>query len=115
MKRCLFVWAFASVAMWGQDRALIVVPNSLPGSDQLQSFQNAFQRGNAFRGGKVIVLPDTGFQEFAPVARTCVVPLLAAPMNPNVDRKMVIHPPESAFDSAGIVKGLPPCSSRAAK
>jgi hypothetical protein len=117
MKRCLFVLAFASVAMWGQDRAVIVVPDSLPDADQLKSLDDAFQRGNALPSGKVLFVPNARVLELEPTVpttpdtRTCAVPLLVVPVNPNIDRKMVVRPHKSAFESAGIVKGMPPCSN----
>jgi hypothetical protein len=117
MKRCLFVWAFASVAMWGQGRGVIVVPNSLPDADQLQSLEDAFQHGNPLPTGKMIVLPNARVLELpltaptTPDARTCAFPLLVVPVNPNIDRKMVIRPHKSAFESADIIKGMPPCSN----
>lgn len=110
MKRCLFVLAVASVGMWGQDRTVVVVPDSLPDADQIKSFEDAFRRG------ETKIAPNAILFESAPVERICVVPLLAAQINPNVDLKMpVIHPPKFRSENAGIVKGLPPCERRAVK
>jgi len=103
--------------MWGQGRAVIVAQNSLPDADQLKSLDDAFQRGSALPSGKMLFVPNAHVLELpstaqtTPDARTCAVPLLVVPVNPNIDRKMVIHPPKSAFESAGIIKGLPPCST----
>ncbi len=117
MKRCLFVLVFASVAMRGQDRLVAVVLNSIPDSDQLKSFEDAFRHGGALPSGKIIFAPNAHVLEIprtaptTPDTRTCVVPLLVVPINPNIDRKMVVHPPKSAFESADIIKGVPPCAS----
>jgi len=43
-----------------------------------------------------------------PRTATCVVPLLSAPVNPNVDRNMPeVKTPSASQD--GVVTGLPPC------
>jgi hypothetical protein len=110
MKRCLLVLTFACVAMRGQDHTIVVVPNIAPDADQLKSFEDAFRRG------KTIIVPSLGLFETAPKANTCVVRLLAAPMDPHVDQTMpVYHPHKVKSEDAGIVKGLPPCASRTAK
>jgi hypothetical protein len=110
MKRCLSVLAFACALMRGQDHTVVVVPNTRAGADQLKSFEDAFSRG------KTILVPSLGLFETAPQANTCVVRLLAAPMDRDVDQTMpVYHPPKVNSEDAGIVKGLPPCASRTAK
>lgn len=74
-----------------------------------QTRPNWFQQANA-QPQPVLNL------ETLPRASTCVVPLLAVPVNPNADRKMpVLHPPKFKSESAGIVKGLPPCSNSSSK
>jgi hypothetical protein len=113
MKRCLFVLAFASVAVWGQNHTVVLVPNTLPDADQFKSFEDAF-RPDALSHAKEMLLP--GLLETAPISRTCVVPLLAAPINPNAGQTMpVLHPPKLKSENAEVVKGLPPCASRTAK
>jgi hypothetical protein len=53
----------------------------------------------------------TAFRDSAPQA--CSVPLLAAPVDPNVDPKMpVLKPPAENIDRMPVVKGLPPCPSQ---
>ena len=110
MKRCLFVLVYAAAAMWGQDRPFVVLKDPLPDADQLKSFEDAFRRG------EMKIAPNAVLFETAPVTQTCVVPLLAAPINPNADRTMpVVRPPKLRSENAGVAKGLPPCERRAAK
>jgi len=53
----------------------------------------------------------TVFLDSAPQA--CSVPLLAVPVDPNVDLKMpVLKTPAENIDRMPVAKGLPPCSSQ---
>jgi len=59
--------------------------------------------------------PTVLYPETQPRVSTCVVPLLVVPVDPNTDPKMLINPPKFKSESAGIVKGMPPCSNRRLK
>jgi hypothetical protein len=53
----------------------------------------------------------TVFLDSAPQA--CSVPLLAVPVDPNVDLKMpVLKTPAENIDNMPVAKGLPPCPSQ---
>jgi hypothetical protein len=109
MKRCLLL-ASACAGMWAQDRVIIVAPGSLPNPDQLKSIEDAFRRQKAI----VVIKPD--LPETAFLASTCAVPLLAAPINPNVDPAMpVLRPRKTEPESGGIIKPMSACSSRSSK
>lgn len=100
MKRCVLALAFASVALHGQNQ---------PQIRQIDPGHVTILKDKP-RGAYAIVVPEAVRPAVAPRARTCVAPLLAAPVPTDVDSKMpILHPPESISESAEIVKGLPPC------
>ena len=47
--------------------------------------------------------------------RTCVIPLLEVPVDPEVDRKMMVPVPKSNVDRMPIAPGLPACVSNRLK
>jgi hypothetical protein len=57
------------------------------------------------------VQPRTVILAHRPAPQVCSVPLLVAPVDPNVDLKMPQLPTEN-LDPMPVAKGLPPCSSR---
>ena len=134
MKSCWFLLAFAPALLQGQNQPLPSLPN--PDTDRPQSRNEKeadWPRIQTLPNGMVLVQTrpnwfqspkqkrfdwqQTNTQprpvlnpETQPGVSTCVVPLLAVPVNPNADRKMpMLNPPKSKSESAGIVKGLPPC------
>lgn len=140
MKSRWFLLAFAPALLQGQNQAGSPLPNSDTDRPQLRSENEAdWPRIQTLPNGMVLVqtrpnwnqalkqkpfdwqLTNTQPQpvlnlDTQPRASTCVVPLLVVPVNPNTDTKMpVLNPPRSKSESAGIVKGLPPCPDRSSK
>jgi hypothetical protein len=102
MRRWILVSAFASVAALGQEQ---------PARPPSGNAANPKALENALRGTRLIIVqPEGVFSEAATRARSCVVPLLEALVNPNVDRKMIVPLPKSNLDNMPIVQGLPTCS-----
>ena len=131
--------AFASALLQGQDQPGVLLPK--PGTDQTQALRekpfdwpliqsqpnsvlnletepNWYQalKQKRFDWRLTNTQPGTVFNlEAQPRESTCVVPLLVVPVDPNTDPKMLINPPKSKSESAGIVKGLPPCRNSSSK
>jgi len=119
MRRCVLVLAFASVAALGQEQPAMRSPNLNP--NRAKSVENAVR--NLFRMNRA----PWGVVRFAPAPRglmlldpgprerTCVVPLLEVPVDPEVDRKMMVPVPKSNVDRMPIAPGLPACVSNRLK
>jgi len=66
---------------------------------------------NALRGGRLTIVLERAAER----ARSCVVALLEVPIDPKVDRKMIVPLPKSNADHMPIVQGLPTCSENRLK
>lgn len=88
--------------------ALVAQEPAAPPSSDFNAPQSWFQwKKFASVQPRFLVLPSTRAPE------VCAVPLLAAPVDPNVDLKMPqFKEPADNIDHMPIVKGLPPCPSR---
>ncbi len=84
-------------------------PNLNP--NRAKSVENAIH--NLFRMNR----EPRGVVRFAPGPRerTCVVPLLEVPVDPEVDRKMMVPVPKSNVDRMPVAPGLPACVSHRLK
>jgi len=135
MRSCWFFLAFAPALLQGQDQPGSLLPK--PDTDRPQALQerpfdwpliqsqpntvlnpemeNSWAQApgqKRFDWQLTNTQPRTVLNpETQPRVSTCVVPLLLVPVNPKTDPKMVIKPPKFKSESAGIVKGLPPCRS----
>jgi hypothetical protein len=112
MKRCVLALMFASSAALAQE--------PLPGSQlDLHLFApKPKDRTQSWRFTQI--LPPVNGQprvffvpEKSAAPTMCVVPLLAVPIDPNVDPKMKLEKaPKENIDNRPIAEGLPPCPSR---
>jgi len=113
MKRCTLALLFACAALPAQEP---VAPP--PPARQFTPPENWLN----FNFGKV---PAQGWFRLAnvqprywtlntpPASDACSVPLLEAPVNPNIDPKISVPTgPGENIDNMPIAKGLPPCPSR---
>jgi len=119
MRRCVLVLAFASVAALGQEQPAMPSPNLNPNRAKAveNAVRNLFRMNRAPRGvvrfapaPRGLILLDPGPRE-----RTCVVPLLEVPVDPEVDRKMTVLVPKSNVGPMPIAQGLPACVSNRLK
>jgi hypothetical protein len=101
MRRCFLALALGCSALLAQEPAA-------PPSSDFHAPQSWFQwKKFASVQPRFIILPSTR----AP--QVCSVPLLVAPVDPNVDLKMpVLKAPAENIDNMPVAKGLPPCPSR---
>jgi len=115
MKRCLLALMFASGAALGQE--------PLPSSQlDLQNLFAPKPQDKTLRWRFTQILPPVNAQPqvfFLPEKsvrvspKMCVVPLLAVPVDPNIDPKMKLEKaPKENIDNMPIAEGLPPCPSR---
>ena len=67
-----------------------------------------------FQWKKFATVQPQGFTVFRDnVPQACAVPLLVAPVDPNLDLKMpVLKTPTENIDHMPVAKGLPPCPSQ---
>lgn len=100
MGRCLLTLALGCSALLAQEPAA-------PPSSAFHAPQSWFQwkKFASVQPGKFNLLSNTAPQ-------VCSVPLLVAPVDPNVDLKMpLLKEPAENLDHMPIAKGLPPCPS----
>jgi hypothetical protein len=117
MRRCVLFLAWACVAALGQEQPATPSLNLNRATSVENAVRNLF-RMNAEPRGVMRFKPAPGglmLLEAAPRERTCVVPLLEVPVNPKVDRKIIVPLPQSNPDHMPIVQGLPACSSNRLK
>ena len=101
MRRYLLAFALGGSALLAQ-------PPAAPPSSDFHAPPNWFQWKKF-----ATVQPRTFAFSSRPAQPVCSVPLLAAPVDPNVDLKMpVLKEPAGNIDNMPIAKGLPPCPSR---
>lgn len=101
MKRWVCALAFACVTLRGQ---------TLPQTREIDPDHVTILKG--LHGAYAVIMPNIDRPALTPRSSTCAVPLLRAPINPNVDHKMpILKPPKSPAEGAEIVKGPPPCPS----
>ena len=119
MRRGLLVLAVASVAALGQEQPAIPSPNLNPNRAKAveNAVRNLFRMNTQPRGVVRFELSPRGLMllEPGPPERTCVVPLLEVPVDPEVDRKMNVPVPKSNVDHMPIAQGLSVCSSNRLK
>ena len=99
MRRCLVALALACSTLMAQELA--------PPPSKYFNAQSGFQ-WKKFAS----VQPHT-FPLVMPAPQVCSVPLLVAPVDPNVDLKMpLLREPAENLDHMPLAKGLPPCPSQ---
>jgi hypothetical protein len=104
MRRCLLPLALGCSALLAQE------PVAPPSSD-FHAPQSWFQWK---KFASVQPQRFTVFLDSAP--QGCSVPLLVAPVDPNVDLKMpALKTPAESIDHMPVAKGLPPCLSQDAQ
>ena len=88
--------------------ALLAQESALPQSSDFHAPPSWFQ------WKKFATVQPQGFTEFLDSApQACSVPLLAVPVDPNIDLKMpVLKTPAENIDHMPVAKGLPPCPSQ---
>ena len=104
MGRCLLALTLGWSALLAQETAA-------PPSSDFRAPQSWFQWKEfaSVQPGTFNLLSNS-----APQA--CSVPLLAAPVDPNVDLKMpVLKTPDKNLDHMPVAKGLPPCPAHKAR
>jgi hypothetical protein len=104
MLRCFLLLALGCSALLAQEPVA-------PPSSGFHAPQNWFQ------WKKFASVQPQGFTLFSnSVPQACSVPLLVAPIDPNLDLKMpVLKTPAENLDRMPVAKGLPPCSSQEAQ
>ena len=117
MRRCVFVLAFASVAALGQEQPAMPSPNLNPNRAKAveNAVRNLFRMNRAPRGVVRFEPAPRRLVDPGPRERTCVVPLLEVPVDPEVDRKMTVLVPKSNVGPMPIAQGLPACVSNRLK
>jgi hypothetical protein len=117
MRRGLLVLAVASVAALGQEQPAMPSPNLNRAKAVENAVRNLFRMNAQRRGVVRFELSPRGLMllEPGPPDRTCVVPLLEVPVDPEVDRKITIPVPKSNVDHMPIAQGLPVCSGNRLK
>jgi len=119
MRRSLLVLAFASVAALGQEQPAMPSPNLNPNRAKAveNAVRNLFRMNTQPRGVMRFEPSPRGLMllEPGPQERTCVVPLLEVPVDPEVDRKMTVPVPKSNVGPMPIAPGLPVCVSNRLK
>ena len=110
MTRCILVLVFACAALPAQESA--ARPPSRQFKENWLNFNSNIMPPRTFNFS---VQPGT-FVMAEPSAPVCSVPLLEAPIDPNIDWKTpVVKSPEENIDNIPFVKGLPPCASHDSK
>jgi len=118
MRRCTLALFFVCAAVSAQEP-------SPPPARQFKPPENwlNFNFGNVqppaegwFRPNPANVQPRLLTLSTPPAPKSCAVPLLEAPVDPNVDPKISLPVgPTENIDNMPIAKGLPPCPSRNAQ
>jgi hypothetical protein len=110
MRRSIFVLMIASVAAVGQQQPPAAAPNAdVPPTPK--ALKNPLRGLDVIKepGGVLIIVGRDARLE----AKTCAVPLLVVPVDPNIDPKISIdRKPAANVDHMPIAKGLPPCAPK---